>query len=109
MTPDGMTQLTLVVRPFVAEAVLRVCSEMGVTAGVVREAKGYGRQKGYLDRYRGSEYSMAYLPKVEITVWVPVERSAEVSEAVAKAARTGRIGDGKVFAVPTAWPHVIEF
>jgi len=104
-----MTQLLLVVRPFVAEAVLRVCGELGVTAGVVREAKGYGRQKGYLDRYRGSEYSTAYLPKVEITVWVPAERAAEVAEKMAKAARTGRIGDGKVFAVPTAWPHVIEF
>ncbi len=104
-----MTQLLLVVRPFVAEAVLRLCAELGVTAGVVREAKGYGRQKGYLDRYRGSEYSTAYLPKVEITIWVPAERAAEVAEKVAKAARTGRIGDGKVFAVPTAWPHVVEF
>jgi len=106
---DGMVQLMLVVRPFRAEAVLRVCSELGVTAGLVREAKGYGRQKGYLDRYRGSEYSMAYLPKVEITVWVPAARYEEVAAAVAKAARTGRIGDGKVFAVPTAWPHVVEF
>lgn len=110
MTPtDGQVQLMLVVRPFLAEAVLRVCSELGVSAGVVREAKGYGRQKGYLDRYRGSEYSMAYLPKVEITVWVPSTRYEEVATAVAKAARTGRIGDGKVFAVPTAWPHSIKF
>ena len=106
---DGMVQLLFVVRPFVAEAVLRVCSELGVSAGVVREAKGYGRQKGYLDRYRGSEYSMAYLPKVEITVWVERGRAEEVTAAAAKAARTGRIGDGKAFAVPTTWPHVVEF
>jgi nitrogen regulatory protein PII len=109
MTADGMMNLLIVVRPFVAEAVLRVCAEARVTAGVVREAKGYGRQKGYLDRYRGSEYSMAYLPKVEISVWVPSAMYEQVAEKVAKAARTGRIGDGKVFAVPTAWPHVIEF
>ena len=82
---------------------------LGVAAGVVREAKGYGRQKGYLDRYRGSEYSTAYLPKVEIVVWVPVDLYDEFALRVAKVARTGRIGDGKVFAVPTAWPHAIEF
>lgn len=104
-----MTHVVIVVRPSVAEAVLRACAEFGVAAGVVREAKGYGRQKGYLDRYRGSEYSTAYLPKVEIAVWVPTERYAEFALMVAKVARTGRIGDGKVFAVPTAWPHVVEF
>jgi nitrogen regulatory protein PII len=109
MSDGAMIQLVAVVRPFVAEAVLRVCVELGVTAGVVREAKGYGRQKGYLDRYRGSEYSTAYLPKVEITMWVPAERYEEIAGRVAKAARTGRIGDGKVFAVPTAWPHAVEF
>lgn len=104
-----MNYVVIVVRPFVAEAVLRACAEFGVSAGVVREAKGYGRQKGYLDRYRGSEYSTAYLPKVEIAVWVPAERYDEFARVVSKVARTGRIGDGKVFAVPTAWPHAIEF
>lgn len=104
-----LTCVVIVVRPFVAEAVLRACAEFGVSAGTVREAKGYGRQKGYLDRYRGSEFSTAYLPKVEIVVWVPADRHEEFAQRVAKVARTGRIGDGKVFAVPTAWPHVIEF
>ena len=104
-----MHQLTIVVKPFRAEAVLRVVAEMGVTACTVREAKGYGRQKGYLDRYRGSEYSTAYLPKVEITIWVTAEQSAEAAEKVARAARTGRIGDGKIFVVPAAWPGPIEF
>ena len=103
-----MKQLTIVVKPFRAEAVLRVVAEMGVDACAVREAKGYGRQKGYLDRYRGGEFSMAYLPKVEIAVWVSDDRAAELAERVAKAARTGRIGDGKVFVVPAAW-DVIEF
>ncbi len=106
---DALKQLVVVVKPVRAAAVLQACAELGVDAGIVREAKGFGRQKGYLDRYRGSEYSTAYLPKVEITIWVPVEKCDEVSERIAKAARTGRIGDGKVFAVPTAWPHEIEF
>lgn len=104
-----MKQLTVIVKPFRAEAVLRVVAEAGVAACTVREAKGYGRQKGYLDRYRGSEYSLAYLPKVEITAWVPARDYEELAERVAKAARTGRIGDGKVFVVPAAWPGAIEF
>ena len=91
------------------EAVLAVISVFGVTACTVREAKGFGRQKGYLDQYRGGEFSAAYLPKVEITAWVEVDRYEEFVEKVAKAARTGRIGDGKILAVPTAEQGVIEF
>ena len=104
-----MTHLTIVVKPFRAEAVLSVISEFGVTICTVREAKGYGRQKGYLDQYRGEEFSAAYLPKVEITVWVESERYEELAEQIAKVARTGRIGDGKLFAVPGAGPGMIEF
>ncbi|MCZ2340813.1 MAG: P-II family nitrogen regulator [Bacteroidales bacterium] len=103
-----MKYLTIIVKPFVAESVLAVISEMGVDACTVREAKGYGRQKGYLNKYRGGEFATAYLPKVEISIWVEETRVDEVVERVMKAARTGRIGDGKVFVVPTAWP-VIEF
>ena len=104
-----MKQLTIVVKPFRAEAVLQAVAALGVTACSVREAKGYGRQKGYLDRYRGSEYSTAYLPKVEITVWVADELADELADRVAKAARTGRIGDGKIFVVPMGWPEPLEF
>lgn len=104
-----MKQLTIVVKPFRAEAVLQVIAEMGVAVCAVREAKGYGRQKGYLDRYRGSEYSTAYLPKVEITVWVTDDAERELADRVARTARTGRIGDGKIFVVPTAWPDALEF
>lgn len=103
-----MKQLLIVVKPFRAEAVLRAVAASAADACAVREAKGYGRQKGYLDRYRGGEFSTAYLPKVEIAAWVADDRSDELAERVAKAARTGRIGDGKVFVVPTAW-DVIEF
>ncbi|HEY1186608.1 MAG TPA: P-II family nitrogen regulator [Gemmata sp.] len=104
-----MKQLTIVVKPFRAEAVLRALADLGVTACAVREAKGYGRQKGYLDRYRGSEYSTAYLPKVEITVWVTDDQAAQLKDIVPRAARTGRIGDGKVFVVPLAWPEPLTF
>jgi nitrogen regulatory protein PII len=94
--------LTVVVKPFRAEAVLQAAAECGADAVTVREAKGYGRQKGYLDRYKGSEYSTAYLPKVEITVWVEDDKADETARALAKAARTGRIGDGKVFVIADA-------
>src|SRR5690349_73208 len=84
----AVKQLTLVVRPFRAEAVLKAVSELDVHACLVQEAKGYSRQKGYLDRYQGSEYSMAFLPKVEVSVWVRDERAAEVADRLVRAART---------------------
>jgi nitrogen regulatory protein PII len=99
-----MKQLTVVVKPFRAEAVLRAAAVDGVHAGVVREAKGYGRQKGYLERYVGSEYSLAFLPKVEVSLWVEDASVEAVTERIVKAARTGRIGDGKIFVVPLAFP-----
>lgn len=104
-----MKQLTIVVKPFRAEAVLQAVAELGVSACVVREAKGYSRQKGYLNRYVGSEYSMAFLPKVEISVWVSDDRAADVAERITKVARTGRIGDGKIFVVNIGWPEPLEF
>lgn len=102
-----MKQLTIIVKPFRAEAVLQALAKLDVTECVVREAKGYSRQKGYLERYIGSEYSAAFLPKVEITVWVSADKAKEVSELVATIARTGRIGDGKVFQVPNAIPTIV--
>ena len=104
-----MKLLTVVVKPFRAEAVLQAVANLDVTSCVVREAKGFSRQKGYLDRYLGSEYSMAFLPKVEISVCVADDRAAEVAEQIARAARTGRIGDGKVFVLPMGGPEAIEF
>ncbi|MFO0929766.1 MAG: P-II family nitrogen regulator [Gemmataceae bacterium] len=104
-----MKELTIVVKPFRAEAVLKVIADLGVESGAVREAKGFSRQKGYLDRYLGSEYSMAFLPKVEITICVPVDRLDAVVKAVSAAACTGRMGDGKIFVLPVAWPEPIEF
>src|SRR5437588_9660147 len=104
-----MKQLTIVVKPFRAEAVLAAVAEMGVDACVVREAKGYGRQKSYLERYVGSEYSLAFLPKVEVSLWVEDDQVGTVAERIVKAARTGRIGDGKIFVVPLAYDGPLEF
>ena len=104
-----MKQLTIVVKPFRAEAVLQAIAELGVSACVVREAKGYSRQKGYLDRYAGSEYGLAFLPKVEITVWVNDDRADAVADHICRAARTGRIGDGKILVVNSTWPDPLEF
>ncbi len=104
-----MKQLTIVVRPFRAEAVLKAISQLDVNACMVLEAKGFSRQKGYLERYQGSEYSMAFLPKVEISVWVNDERAQEVADKIVRAARTGRIGDGKIFVNDVSWPGAMEF
>ena len=104
-----MKQLTIVVKPFCAEAVLKALADLGVTACVAREAKGYSRQKGYLDRYVGSEYSLAFLPKVEISLWVHDARAMEVADRIVRTARTGRMGDGKLFIVDTGWPGGLEF
>lgn len=103
-----MKLLTIVVKPFRAEAVLRALGEMDVSSCVVREVKGFSRQKNYLDRYRGSEYTMAFLPKVEITVCVNDDRVDEVAEHVVGIARTGRMGDGKLFVQPLGW-ETLEF
>src|SRR5438067_10092767 len=103
-----MKQLTIVVKPFVAAAVLREVSALGVDACIAQEAKGYSRQKGYLDRYAGSEYSMAFLPKVEINIWVSDDRAKDVADRITHTARTGRMGDGKIFELDVAWPDALE-
>ena len=104
-----MKLVTAVIKPHQLDAVKEAVHALGVSGLTVSEAQGYGRQKGYLDRYKGSEYSAAYLPKVEVCVWVADDKYDEVARAVAKAARTGRIGDGKVFVVPDAGVGVLEF
>src|SRR6516164_692271 len=107
--PLPMKQLTIVIKPFRAEAVLKALADLDVTACVVQEAKGYSRQKGYLDRYVGSEYSNAFVPKVEISVWVSDDRVSAVADRIVRTARTGRMGDGKIFVLDTGWPGGLEF
>ena len=92
-----MKEIIAVVKPFLAERVLEALKLAPLEACTVREVKGYGRQKNYLDRYGDSEYSLAFLPKVEIQMWVDDARVDEVIERVLEVARTGRMGDGKIF------------
>ncbi len=101
-----MKQIIAVVKPFLAEKVLDALKFAPVEACNVCEVKGYGRQKSYLDEYRGSEYSMAYLPKVEISLWVDDPRVEEVARLIVEAARTGRMGDGKIFVLPVIGEEV---
>ena len=104
-----MKQLTIIVKPFRVEAVLKAAVDQGVSTYVVREAKGYSRQKGYLNKYVGSEYSMAFLPKVEVSLWVADNQVEKVADRMIRAARTGRMGDGKVFIQSTSMPEPLEF
>lgn len=99
---EPIRQILIVVKPFVAERVLEALRETPIEALTVREVKGYGRQKSYLASYGDDEYSMAFLPKVEITLWVSAERVDEVTRTVLTVARTGRMGDGKIFVLPCA-------
>ena len=95
-----MKEVIAIVKPFVAERLLEALKFAPLEACSVREVKGYGRQKSYLDQYGDSEYSHAFLPKVEIQVWVDDARLEEVVDRITAVARTGRMGDGKIFVLP---------
>ncbi len=97
-----MKQVVAIVKPFLAERILESLRRAPLEAVVVREVKGMGKQKSYLDQYADTEYSRAFLPKVEITLWVDDSRSEEVVRKVVEAARTGRMGDGKIFVLPAS-------
>ncbi len=99
-----MKEVIAIVKPFVAERVLEALKFAPLEACTVREVKGYGRQKSYLDQYGDSEYSLAFLPKVQIQVWVDDARADEVVERIVSVARTGRMGDGKIFVLPATVP-----
>lgn len=96
-----MKQIVAVVKPHLAEQVLETLKLSPIEACTVQEVKGYGRQKNYLDQYEGSEYALAFLPKVEITLWVDDVWVEEIVRKVISVARTGRMGDGKVVVLPT--------
>lgn len=97
-----MKQIVAIVRPFLAEKVLENLKRAPLEAFSVREVKGFGRQKSYLDEYGDSEYSQVFLPKVEITLWVDDLRVEEIVRKIVDVARTGRMGDGKILILPVA-------
>ncbi len=92
-----MKLITAVVKPFKLDDVRETLSEIGVQGITVTEVKGFGRQKGHTELYRGAEYMVDFLPKVKIEVAVSAEIADQTIEAIIKAANTGKIGDGKVF------------
>ena len=92
-----MKQITAILKPFKLEEVREALAECGVTGLTVTEVKGFGRKKGHTELYRGAEYVVDFLPKVKIEVVVPDDQVEPAIEAIVKAARTGKIGDGKIF------------
>ena len=94
-----MKLVTAIIKPFKLDEVREALSAIGVTGITVTEVKGFGRQKGHTELYRGAEYVIDFLPKVKIEVVVEDSLADNVVEAIENAARTGRIGDGKIFVI----------
>ena len=92
-----MKKIEAIIKPFKLDEVKEALHEVGVSGITVTEAKGFGRQKGHTELYRGAEYVVDFLPKVRLEVVVDDDQAERVIEAIAGAARTGRIGDGKIF------------
>ena len=95
-----MKLVTAIIKPFKLDEVREALSAIGVQGITVTEAKGFGRQKGHTELYRGAEYVVDFLPKVKLEVVVEDSLADRVVEAIAAAAQTGRIGDGKIFVLP---------
>ncbi|MDB6132368.1 MAG: nitrogen regulatory protein [Verrucomicrobiales bacterium] len=95
-----MKKVEAIIKPFKLEDVKEALHEVGFEGMTVTEVKGFGRQKGHTEIYRGSEYTVDFLPKVKIEVVVATERVEAALNAIVKAAKTGKIGDGKVFVSP---------
>jgi nitrogen regulatory protein P-II 1 len=92
-----MKRIDAIIKPFKLDEVKEVLSKAGINGMTVEEVKGFGRQKGHTEVYRGAEYVVDFLPKVQVTVLVPDERVKDIVDAIVTGARTGRIGDGKIF------------
>ncbi len=95
-----MKKIEAIIKPFKLEEVKDALSEVGVEGMTVSEVKGFGRQKGHTEIYRGSEYTVDFLPKVKLEIVLPDDRAELAVAAIVKAAKTGKIGDGKVFVLP---------
>jgi nitrogen regulatory protein P-II 2 len=95
-----MKMVTAIVKPFKLDDVREALADIGVQGVTVTEVKGFGRQKGHTELYRGAEYVVDFLPKMKLEIAIADDRVEAVVEAVAKAANTGKIGDGKIFVFP---------
>ena len=95
-----MKLVTAIIKPFKLEDVRSALTDLGLQGLTVTEVKGYGRQKGHTEIYRGAEYAVSFLPKIKVEVVVPSSAADKVVEAIVRTARTGQIGDGKIFVMP---------
>ena len=95
-----MKKIEAIIKPFKLDEVKESLSGIGIQGITVSEVKGFGRQKGHTELYRGAEYVVDFLPKVKLEIIVKDEMVAQVVEAISKSAKTGRIGDGKIFVIP---------
>ncbi len=95
-----MKKIEAIIKPFKLDDVKEALQEIGLQGITVVEARGFGRQKGHTELYRGAEYVVDFLPKVKIEVVVPDDQVERIIEAIVNAAQTGRIGDGKIFVIP---------
>lgn len=93
----AMKKIEAIIKPFKLEEVKSALADLGIQGLTVTEVKGFGRQKGHTEIYRGSEYTVDFLPKIKVDVVLPDAQVASVVEAIVKAAKTGKIGDGKIF------------
>jgi nitrogen regulatory protein P-II 1 len=96
----GLSKIEAIIKPFKLEEVKEALTEVGVAGLTVTEVKGFGRQKGHTEIYRGSEYTVDFLPKVKIEVVLPDAMVPKAVDAIIKSAKTGKIGDGKIFVFP---------
>ena len=96
----ALKKIEAIIKPFKLEEVKEALTEVGIEGMTVTEVKGFGRQKGHTEIYRGSEYTVDFLPKVKLEIVVPDSQVAKATGAILKAAKTGKIGDGKIFVLP---------
>jgi nitrogen regulatory protein P-II 2 len=101
-----MKIVTAIIKPFKLDEVRDALGQIGVAGLTVTEVKGYGRQKGHTEIYRGAEYAVSFLPKIKLEIACPAEQVDKVIDAIVAAAKTGQIGDGKIFV--TALDHALR-
>ena len=95
-----MKKIEAIIKPFKLDDVKEALNEIGIQGMTISEVKGYGRQKGHKEIYRGAEYVVDFIPKVKIEIVIDTERAEKVVDTILKAANTGKIGDGKIFVLP---------
>jgi nitrogen regulatory protein P-II 1 len=103
-----MKKIEAIIKPFKVEEVKDALNELGIEGMTITEVKGFGRQKGHTEIYRGSEYTVEFLPKIKIEIVVADHLEEQAVNVIIRAARTGKIGDGKIFVWPIAVAHRIR-